>query len=198
MPEILGSGAEAVLYLDKHVIKDRVRKGYRIPEIDTELRKARTRREAKVLETLAKIGFPAPALITHDRTSIVEMQFIEGVKLRDVLDKSDVRKLGAEIGHLVAMMHNAGIIHGDLTTSNMIINDRIYLIDFGLSYFSTKVEDKAVDMHLLRQALESKHHGVWEECFEAVLEAYRKDAEDDIMKRFMAVEGRGRNKGKSL
>ena len=88
------------------------------------------------------------------------------------------------------------IIHGDLTTSNMILEKEIKFIDFGLSFFSTKDEDKAVDLHLFRQALESRHHTMWEKCFEAALKGYRLGNVDysSVLTRLEKVESRGRNK----
>jgi len=150
----IGAGAEAIIYLDKEKVKkDRVKKNYRIKEIDEALRKTRTRTEAKILE---KIPIKSPKLLKTDGKSVIEMEFIEGDKIRDLLDLRPI--LAKEIGEKVAEMHNSGIIHGDLTTSNMILNKEIYFIDFGLSFFSDKLEDKAVDIHLFKQALESKHY----------------------------------------
>jgi len=96
-------------------------------------------------------------------------------------------------------LHNEGIIHGDLTTSNMMVSEgEVFLIDFGLSFFSDKVEDKAVDLHLLRQAIESKHHTVYETAFAEVLKSYEENCENskEVLKRFEIVESRGRNKAK--
>ena len=103
-----------------------------------------------------------------------------------------------EIGEKIAVLHNNHIIHGDLTTSNMIFNEEVYFIDFGLSFFSHKIEDKAVDLHLLKQALESKHYKIWEKAFKTALETYKKNAEnsDEILKRLEKVEKRGRYKQK--
>ena len=80
----------------------------------------------------------------------------------------------------------------------MIYNNEVYFIDFGLSFFSQKIEDKAVDLHLLRQALESKHYKVFNKAFKLVLKGYKRESEnyDDIMNRLEKVEARGRNKGK--
>ena len=80
----------------------------------------------------------------------------------------------------------------------MILDKEIYFIDFGLSFFSNKIEDKAVDLHLLRQALESKHYKIWEKAFESVLFGYKSKAQDakEILARFEKVEERGRNKTK--
>ena len=63
------------------------------------------------------------------------------------------------MGKTINKVHDLGIIHGDLTTSNMIIrNDKqIVLIDFGLSYYKDSAEDKAVDLYVLERAFKSTH-----------------------------------------
>lgn len=197
----IGAGAEAIICLDKDiVIKDRIKKGYRLNQIDEKLRKFRTRREAKVLEKLHSIGFPIPKLIlSDDKKMLIKMEFLKGKKLRDALDNTNCVKLCKELGKKIAILHKNSIIHGDLTTSNMILNKEIYFIDFGLSFFSDKIEDKAVDLHLLKQALESKHHKIFENAFKAVLSGYKiKNPDYDIIiKRLEKVESRGRYKGKS-
>ncbi|MFH1589122.1 MAG: KEOPS complex kinase/ATPase Bud32 [archaeon] len=189
----IGAGAEAIIYLDKEKVKkDRVKKNYRIKEIDEALRKTRTRTEAKILE---KIPIKSPKLLKTDGKSVIEMEFIEGDKIRDLLDLRPI--LAKEIGEKVAEMHNSGIIHGDLTTSNMILNKEIYFIDFGLSFFSDKLEDKAVDIHLFKQALESKHYKVAEKAFKQFLKGYQNVKNyDNIINRFKVVESRGRYKNK--
>ena len=194
----ISSGAEAIIYQHNELIlKDRIKKDYRISTIDEQLRKFRTNREAKVLEKLENINFPAPRLISKEKTHI-KMQYLDGKQLKAVLEKSPA-KYGKEIGKLLAELHNNNIIHSDLTTSNMILKDKdIYFIDFGLSFFSHKVEDKAVDLHLLKQALESKHYKCFEKCFRAVLEAYKANFKDSetVLQRLEKVELRGRNKSK--
>jgi len=199
MTEIISQGAEAILYRDgDKVLKDRISKDYRQKELDNSLRKARTRREAKVLTKLKEIGVPGPKLLDMDDKDMrISMSFIQGDKLRDVLHKNHI-KLSKEIGRKVAKLHASDIIHADLTTSNMILDKEIHFIDFGLSFFSTKEEDKAVDLHLLDRALESKHHEISEECMKAVLEGYKEaypDAEK-VLNRLEKVQLRGRNKQK--
>ena len=192
-------GAEAKLFLeDGKVIKNRFRKTYRINEIDERLRKFRTKREAKILDKLRKISFPVPGLINSDGKNIIEMEFIDGKLLKNILNKKNCIKLSREIGKKVAILHNNTIIHHDLTTSNMIFNKQIYFIDFGLSFFSEKIEDKAVDLHLLKEALESKHPEIWEQSFNTMLDAYEKNAENskEVIKRLKVVEQRGRYKHK--
>src|SRR3989338_4358120 len=176
----ISQGAEAVIYdAAAGIMKDRIQKAYRLPEIDVRLRKFRTRREAKVLEKLAALHFPAPRIIRMDDVNMqLLMEKIPGDKLRNVLEKGKYVHLAAEVGRKIALLHNQHIIHGDLTTSNMILNREIYFIDFGLSFFSHKIEDQAVDLHLFKQALESTHYRIAAECFPAAAEAYRKEAKD--------------------
>jgi len=200
MPQkLIAQGAEAKLFLeDNRIVKNRFQKNYRLRVLDNRLRGSRTRREAKVLEKLKAMDFPAPRLINNDEKENLLMEKIEGKLVKDVLEKADYRKLCAEIGKKTSILHNNLIIHGDLTTSNMILNKEVYFIDFGLSFFSDKAEDKAVDLHLLKEALESKHYKIWEECFKCALESYKKEAKSshETLKRLEAVEKRGRYRAK--
>jgi len=198
---IIGRGAEAILYRDGDtVVKDRISKSYRHPTIDKQLRGSRTRREAKVMERLDAANVPAPRL-THldDANAKLSMTFLDGPKLRDVLHEKHA-SYAAEIGKIIGQLHANNIIHSDLTTSNMLVVDgKLHLIDFGLSFFSHKPEDKATDLKLLQRALESKHHEVASECFELALEAYAAaypDA-DAVLKQLSKVQLRGRNKQKA-
>ena len=128
------------------------------------------------------------------------MEYIRGEKIKDIIEKNPI-KISKEIGRDIAILHKNNIIHGDLTTSNMILKQdskKIHFIDFGLSFISTKIEDKAVDLHLLRQALESKHYKIWKRCFNIILNEYKKEYEkaDDVIERLIKVESRGRYKRK--
>ena len=198
----IAQGAEAILYKDRGtIIKERLSKAYRLPHLDESLRQFRTRREAKILQKLEELNFPAPHLrdFSDKRMSIV-MDFVPGEKLRDVLaENDDYEVLAQEIGEKVGRLHQNDIVHGDLTTSNMIQHGEtgeLMLIDFGLSSFSDKIEDKAVDLHLLDRALESKHHEKYPGIFDKVLEGYRKSNPEaaEVLKRFAQVQRRGRNK----
>ncbi len=198
----IAQGAEAVLFKDRGtIIKERLSKAYRLPHLDQSLRQFRTRREAKILQKLEELNFPAPHLrdFSDKRMSLV-MDFIPGEKLRDILAvEDDYEILAKEIGNKVGLLHDNDLIHGDLTTSNMIQHEEtreIFLIDFGLSSFSDKVEDKAVDLHLLDRALESKHHEKYPGIFEKVLEGYKESNPEaaEVLKRFAQVQKRGRNK----
>ena len=198
----IAQGAEAVIYHDKErIIKERLSKNYRYPHLDESLRKFRTRREAKILGRLAELNFPAPSL--HDfsdkRMSIV-MDFIPGEILRDVLAKGDeYQQFAQEIGQKIAQLHMSDIIYGDLTTSNMIKHQdtwEINFLDFGLSSFSDKVEDKAVDLFLLDRNLETSHSLFYPDIFDQLISAYKEVNPDavKVLERFEQVKRRGRNK----
>jgi len=193
---LFSSGAEAQLFKEgDRIVKVRPVKSYRIKHIDFSLRKFRTRREAKILSLLESSDIPAPKLFNScDHSMRIDMSFIKGPKVRDVLD--NYPSLSKEIGILVGKIHSLDIIHSDLTTSNMIFNDKVFLIDFGLSFVSKKIEDKAVDLHLLFQALESRHFKVFDRCKKDIISAYRKyySGADSVLSRLVVVESRGRNK----
>ena len=199
--ELIAIGAEATLYRDGETVrKVRVSKGYRHPELDKELRRARTRREAKVLERLSRVGVPAPQLLkADDKKAELQITFLDGPKLRDVLN-GDAEKYGKEMGALLGKLHAANIVHGDFTTSNVLVVDgKLHVIDFGLATFDQKAEGKAVDLHLMRQALHSAHYAVHESCWQAAIEGYKEanpDAEEVLKRLEGKVEKRGRHRQK--
>jgi Kae1-associated kinase Bud32 len=173
---IIQRGAEAILYLrGGELVKERVAKGYRIPELDVKIRKMRTRGEAKLMERARAGGVPVPRTRTEDDFRLV-MEYLKGAKLKDSLNsmgKDERERICHMIGEIIAKLHAGGIIHGDLTTSNMILCDgKVFLIDFGLGKFSAASEDQAVDLFLLYEALKSTHFAVLEECWESVMKSY--------------------------
>jgi TP53 regulating kinase-like protein len=198
--KIIGRGAEALLiHQDGKLIKRRIPKGYRHPELDKKIRTRRTRSEAKLLEKAGKtINTPKVISVSENKAEI-DMEFIEGKKLSEHLDKFPLNKaikICYQLGENIAILHENGIIHGDLTTSNMILQgEKIYFIDFGLGFHSSRIEDMAVDLHLLRQALESKHFMHWSDLFEAVIEGYKKLGDESVLLQLKKVESRGRYKG---
>lgn len=198
--QTLAQGAEAIITRDKNkVTKHRISKSYRHKEIDEKIRKSRTRKEANILKKAKELKISVPELLKQEEFSL-EMEFIEGDRLSDTLNFYEEKKqfiVLKKLGTEVAKLHMNDIIHGDLTTSNTILKDeQIYIIDFGLGFISKRVEDKAVDLHLIKQALEAKHFQNYEKLFEKFLEAYSKDHKESkqILERFKKVEGRGRNK----
>jgi Kae1-associated kinase Bud32 len=196
MRKVLGSGAEATIYLDGKIVdKERSRKSYRHEDIDTVLRKIRTRKESKILKSLESSGF-VPKLIEQKDHNVI-MEYVDGIQLKKLLDKRP--ELAILIGKNLAYIHDKNIIHGDLTTSNMILtsNKKLFFIDFGLSYNSARIEDKAVDIHLFRQALESKHFRINDKAYKYFLKGYNPKGKKDILERLEIVEMRGRYKEKA-
>ena len=198
---IIGRGAEAIIYqINNKIVKDRISKSYRHPELDRKIIKRRTKSEAKIINKLQKI-IPVPKLLADPgQGRMIHMELIQGQKLSEHLDTlKNKEKICEKIGENIAKLHDNDIIHGDLTTSNMILSEnKVYFIDFGLGFTSKRIEDKAVDLHLLRQALESKHYDIWEKCFEAALKGYKQSYPEHnlVLNRLEKVEARGRNKSK--
>lgn len=197
---ILARGAEAIIeHSGDRIIKKRPSKSYRHELIDKRLRKSRTRREAKVLTKLAAADIPAPILLDMDDKDMrIEMSYLDGRRLRDRLDEHP-RSYAEQVGMLVASMHENHIIHGDLTTSNMlVVQEKIHLIDFGLSFFSHKVEDMAVDLNVLHRTIEATHNKLLGIVWRHIIWSYRRHFEgaDEVLARLDKVQSRGRNKNK--
>jgi len=198
MEKIIARGAEAVIIKSgKNIIKKRVIKGYRETSLDEKIRKRRNRKETKLLEKANKI-IPAPEVIeSSEKEKEIKMSFISGKKLSESLDNlKEKEKICEKVGENIAKLHDNGIIHGDLTTSNMLWEkDKVFFIDFGLGFQSEKIEDKAVDIHLIKQALEAKHSKNYKELFLSVLKGYSKSEKNkEVLERLKKVEKRGRYK----
>ncbi len=201
--KLLQQGAEAKIFLNEErnlIIKDRIKKSYRIKELDEKIRKQRTKSERKLLEKACRI-INAPNPFPLKEFSKIEMPYIKGKKLSECLDSfipEKQRKICEIIGQEIAKLHKADIIHGDLTTSNMIFveeKNAIFFIDFGLGFISKKIEDKAVDLHLLKQALEARHFIYWKILFSEILKGYENCPEaKKVFERLNDVEKRGRYK----
>ena len=202
--KIIQRGAEAILYLeDDKLVKERISKSYRCEHIDINKRKYPTRRENKLLLRAKSVGVNVPEVFMFDDKEMkIVMEYIDGAVLKKTLDEysdSEKEKVCGQIGEQVALIHDSDIVHGDLTTSNMILrNGKVYFIDFGLGFVSNKEEHKAVDIHLLKQAFESRHYKYFEEFFSWFLKGYQKSENcDKVMKRLEKVEKRGRYKRKN-
>lgn len=196
--KLICQGAEAkISLLNDNIIKHRLKKSYRIPFLDTKLRKSRTKSEIKIIKKLSKI-IPVPEIIDSDLNNYkITMQHIKGKKLSVELEKLNHKAIAKMIAENISLMHEADIIHGDLTTSNMIYSQgKIFFIDFGLSFHSNKLEDKAVDLHLIEQALSAKHHKIADICFQIILQNYKTHKSKQTIERLKAIEKRGRYKGK--
>ena len=203
MEKIIQQGAEAILIQisSSILIKRRIKKSYRLPLLDEKIRRARTKKESALLQKASSL-IPLPKVIkTDEKNKEIEMEFIEGKKLSESLDSLPNKdEICIKIGKQIALLHDSGIIHGDLTTSNMLLSSKdalLYFIDFGLGFTSNKIEDKAVDLHLIKQALDAKHFSVSTKCFNSILEGYKiSPNSSQVLQRLKKVESRGRYKEK--
>ncbi len=188
----MGGEAEVRIH-DSFVEKIRIRKRYRIKELDDFLRRRRTISEARIISNARKHGVATPVILDVDDCRIV-MERIDGEPVREIMN----RDVSREIGKGVAKLHSAGIVHGDLTPMNMILkNGRIYFIDFGLSYYDERVEAKGVDIHVFYEALKADFDN-WGELWEAFLEGYSEYGKfSHVLERFREIEMRGRYVDKS-
>ena len=196
--QILKRGAEADIYLvewykDKATSKLRIPKKYRNIQLDRTIRVRRTIHEANMLHMAKNAGLKTPFIYFLDtkRAEII-MEYIEGENVKDVISK----KMGKEIGKYVSILHNNNIIHGDLTTSNFISNrSNLYLIDFGLSFYSERIEDIATDIRVFKEILGSAHINIFEETFNNFLDGYSQCIKYDLRKILdivKEIERRGR------
>jgi len=205
--EVIRIGAEAIISrLEwngfKMVSKHRVPKPYRFPELDRWIRDRRTLHEARVITSLRRLGIPCPAILLMDRSeATLYLQLIEGVDLKKVLDSlpaEEVERLANELGRMVGRMHRGGIAHGDLTTSNIMLDrmGNLYLIDFGLSAITDDLEELAVDIHLLDRSLESVHHRLRAAFMRSFLKGYATAAGMDflqtLIEKVKEIRSRGR------
>ncbi|MDH5439983.1 MAG: KEOPS complex kinase/ATPase Bud32 [Candidatus Bathyarchaeota archaeon] len=203
---LIKKGAEADLYLEewhgrKVVMKRRVVKDYRVPQLDSQIRVHRTIHEPQIIHRAKEAGVPTPIIFAVDLAeSTIIMEWVEGKQVKQVLnDLSAEERLGLcqTMGELIGRLHNSGIIHGDLTTSNMILtpSGKVVFVDFGLSEQSNELEARGVDMHLMKRALQSTHYSYARECFKAIIEGYRrivgKEAVD-VLEKVREIERRGR------
>ncbi len=180
---LIKKGAEASLYLEnwhnrKVIMKRRLPKKYRIPELDLMIRSQRTIHEPHIIHKAKEAGVPTPTIFMVDVAEAnIVMEFVEGKQVKEVLDNVSAEerlRLSKLIGKMIGRLHKHGIIHGDLTTSNMILTPygKVVFVDFGLSERSKELEPKGVDLHLMKRTLQSTHYKHAKECFKAVMSGY--------------------------
>ena len=186
----LQRGAEADIFLSelppwKAVVKRRVRKSYRNEELDAKIRKERTVKESSAIHDAKIAGARTPSILGLDleRYSII-MTFVDGLIARDAIDTmKDSRRhhLLEELGRQVGFLHSAGIVHGDLTTSNIILPDdgKPFIIDFGMATKSSEAEDRGTDLHLLQRSLIATHALDATSSFKRVAKGYREAAGEE-------------------
>ena len=202
--QIINRGAEAILYIDswegqRVLVKERIKKSYRIPQIDDRLRKERTAKETKLLRDVRSVGVVTPKVFDVDKKDYkIIMEFIDGERIKEFLGsagKKEIKKVCEQIGRTIGKMHATDIVHGDLTTSNMILkDDKVYFIDFGLEQHTKRVEDKGVDMRLLHDAIKAAHYKILDECWKHIVNGYKKEFKnaDVVIKKIEEIARRAR------
>ncbi len=179
-------GAEAVVEISEYLgrralVKTRPGKSYRLPEIDAHIRNLRTRNEARMMREARDAGVRTPCIYDIDlKDCSITMEYIEGRSVKEVLDEEPERadEICIEIGTAIARLHSAKVCHGDLTTSNMILDkDGICLIDFSMGCANAELEDIGVDLRLLERAFSSAHVGL-EDSFGKLMETYYASVSD--------------------
>lgn len=181
------------------VQKRRLKKSYRIKQIDNRLISFRTKEEAKLITEARRHGVSVPIIYDVDlQNGIITMEYLKGKRIKDILNnlsEEERKRICHKIGESIAKFHNNDIIHGDITTSNMILmNDQVHFIDFGLGEKNTEIEAKGVDLHVLMEAIESTH-SKYSNCFNYVLEGYKKNLKQDasqVIKKIEEIVRRGR------
>ncbi|XP_055964406.1 EKC/KEOPS complex subunit TP53RK [Sorex fumeus] len=214
--ELVKQGAEARVFRGRFlgraaVVKHRFPKGYRHPALEARLGRRRTVQEARALLRCRRVGISAPVVFFVDYASnCLYMEEIEdSVTVRDYIESTmeaentpqSLLGLAQTIGQVLARMHDEDLIHGDLTTSNMLLTrpldppPRIVLIDFGLSFVSALPEDKGVDLYVLEKAFLSTHPNT-ETLFEAFLKSYAAASKKSqpVLKKLDEVRLRGRKR----
>ena len=198
--EMIGKGAEANIYKSGDaVIKERIKKVYRVRKLDKSLRRSRTKREAKLISMARRVGVPTPFIRDIDeKKNSITLDYIDGHKIRKILNDStrpERARICEEAGKSAGLLHENHIIHGDLTTSNMIQKDgTIFFIDFGLGEINEAVEAKGVDLLVFKKSLRSTHFKHEKECLEAFIDGYSQKFTkcNEILKRLETIEKRGR------
>ncbi|KAF2686723.1 kinase-like protein [Lentithecium fluviatile CBS 122367] len=233
---LLTQGAEALVYKTTFltpttpcVVKYRPPKPYRHPTLDKRLTKARLLAEARVLVRCKKEGVAVPGVLGADwESGWLVLGWVEGRTVRKVLDgwaervkgrkegdaeDEDILDLMRRVGRCVGRLHDIGVCHGDLTTSNLMLRTpdqpssgssdpsplagEITLIDFGLATSSTSAqdEDRAVDLYVLERAFAATHPAA-EPLFQEVLKAYGESFKGakGVLRRLEDVRLRGRKR----
>ena len=200
--KLINRGAEADVYSTmwdkkKAILKIRKKKSYRNSLLDQKIRKQRTSRESQIISQVKSFGIPTPLIYFVDLNKCsIMMQNIDGKTVRDT-QNNEIVKICNEIGQIVGTMHKNGIMHGDLTTSNFLVNKKkLFLIDFGLASRTEKPDDHAVDLRLFKEILNSAHAKVMENSWKNFQNGYSKAVGPKYCKKVLdlvaVIESRGR------
>ena len=204
---MISQGAEgrvfAVQFLNRPaIVKQRFKKTYRHPVLDAKLTRSRLTSEARAIMRARKLGVPTPTIYHVDtQQSAIYMERVHGRPLKELIregmTEEDMRRIGEDVGRHVAAMHDGGLIHGDLTTSNILVREddgRVVIIDFGLAHNSIIPEDKGVDLYVLERAVTVTAAAA--KLFEGVMSAYKTSSSQwsASFNKFAEVRMRGRKR----
>ncbi|KAG1358659.1 EKC/KEOPS complex subunit bud32 [Cocos nucifera] len=209
---LLKQGAEARVFESsfvgrRSIVKERFSKKYRHPLLDSKLTLKRLNAEARCMTKARRLGVPTPVLYAVDPLlHTLTFEFVNGPSVKEILldfglngvVEERLNDIAIQIGNAIGKLHDGGLVHGDLTTSNMLIKEgtnQLVLIDFGLSFTSTLPEDKAVDLYVLERALLSMHSSCGN-VMDKILAAYRKSSKQwsSTMNKLAQVRQRGRKR----
>ncbi len=204
--KVIYRGAEADLLLGTWcglgaVYKVRRPLPYRLKLLDNAIRRQRTAREAQMIHEAKSSGVRTPYLYLVDiNRALIVMEWVRGTRLKEAvstLSPGVLRNVFRELGREVARLHRAEIMHGDLTTANVLLHDdELTLIDFGLALHSARLEDHAVDLRLVKETLTGAHSDLASVCFDALLEGYGGEVGEErlhaVKRQVASIERRGR------
>jgi len=206
-PALIKKGAEANLYLaDWHgrkvILKKRLPKEYRPSALDEQIRAYRTVHEPQLMHEAKKAGVPTPIILLVDvKNTTIIMEYIQGKQVKQLLNeapKNERQDLCFRIGESIGKLHEYGIVHGDLTTSNLIqhYEGRVFFVDFGLADKTKELEAKGVDLHLMKRTLQSTHYKFADECFDSAIRGYSSSVgsgtSEKVLDKIKEIERRGR------
>ena len=216
--ELICQGAEArlfrCLYFGRRaILKERFVKTYRHPDLDKAITLQRLKNEVRLLTRAKQLGIHTPSIyhIDWSRHTIVMEDLHQARTIKFVIDKLieennhvKLEQLAKQIGSIIARLHQAQIVHGDLTTSNILLNedDQLYLIDFGLSQHipnkTQMFEALAVDLYVLERAIICTHQKA-KHFFSNILMEYKSSINNEkqrilTMNKYEEVRARGRKR----
>lgn len=192
----ISEGAEAFIYLDTYmgipvVVKDRVAKRYRNPDLDKRIREQRTKSEARILARASHTANTPRVL--HISGFRLYINYIAGRTLNTLEEIS--APVIKEAGRQLALLHGIGVSHGDYTPANLMLDNsgKLWVIDFGLSEITDSTESKALDLLLMKRSLDKDRYSVF-------IEWYTKNNTSGkaLMAKLEEIERRGRYQTRTI
>ncbi|CAL1279479.1 unnamed protein product [Larinioides sclopetarius] len=223
--QLISQGSEAKVYKGQFlgkpsILKERFVKKYRHPELDKSLTCERIRAEVRALNKCHEAGIKCPAVYFADIESrcIILQEITNSITVKEYLKSilgnqgsteiNTSSSLAQKIGSSIAKMHKNELVHGDITTSNMLLksdklnefssaeNFEVYFIDFGLAKRDVVAEDKAIDLYVLERVISSSHPNS-DKFYTAILSEYMRvlgNQSKAVADKLEEVRARGRKR----